>query len=139
MKNLILQKPKAEITSTKFTSRHRRTHTGEKRFMCPECNKKFMRSDHLSKHIKTHQKGASRVNIATSSTDVNLDDIILSAEADQSSLTGQLGPGDHGLQIGSIGMDDDEDDSDEDGSDISDSEIASSGVVTNNGTPTARV
>ena len=79
------------------------------------------------------------MNIATSSTDVNLDDIILSAEADQSSLTGHLGQGDHGLQIGSIGMDDDEDDSDEDGSDISDSEIASSGVVTNNGTPTARV
>lgn len=36
--------------------RHRRTHTGEKRFQCPDCQKKFMRSDHLSKHIKTHQK-----------------------------------------------------------------------------------
>lgn len=24
--------------------------------MCPECNKKFMRSDHLSKHIRTHVK-----------------------------------------------------------------------------------
>ena len=37
--------------------RHRRTHTGEKRFQCPECQKKFMRSDHLSKHIKTHKMG----------------------------------------------------------------------------------
>ena len=46
-----------------------------------------MRSDHLSKHIKTHQKGA-RLGLATSSTDVNLDDIILSAEADQSNLGG---------------------------------------------------
>lgn len=27
---------------------------GEKRFACPECPKRFMRSDHLSKHIKTH-------------------------------------------------------------------------------------
>ncbi|XP_010223949.1 PREDICTED: transcription factor Sp1-like, partial [Tinamus guttatus] len=30
-----------------------RTHTGEKKFACPECPKRFMRSDHLSKHIKT--------------------------------------------------------------------------------------
>nr|XP_015199572.1 PREDICTED: transcription factor Sp1-like [Lepisosteus oculatus] len=28
---------------------------GEKKFTCPECPKRFMRSDHLSKHIKTHQ------------------------------------------------------------------------------------
>lgn len=28
--------------------------SGEKRFVCPECPKRFMRSDHLSKHIKTH-------------------------------------------------------------------------------------
>nr|1SP1_A Chain A, SP1F3 [Homo sapiens]1VA3_A Chain A, Transcription factor Sp1 [Homo sapiens] len=26
-----------------------------KKFACPECPKRFMRSDHLSKHIKTHQ------------------------------------------------------------------------------------
>ena len=28
---------------------------GEKKFQCDECNKRFMRSDHLSKHIRTHQ------------------------------------------------------------------------------------
>lgn len=28
--------------------------TGEKKFSCSECPKRFMRSDHLSKHIKTH-------------------------------------------------------------------------------------
>lgn len=27
---------------------------GEKKFVCPECSKRFMRSDHLAKHIKTH-------------------------------------------------------------------------------------
>ena len=27
---------------------------GEKRFACPVCNKRFQRSDHLSKHVKGH-------------------------------------------------------------------------------------
>jgi len=29
---------------------------GEKRFGCSECDKKFMRSDHLTKHLRTHRK-----------------------------------------------------------------------------------
>ena len=88
-----------------------------------------MRSDHLSKHIKTHQKG-SRLglpNLPTSSTDVNLDDIILSAEADQSDLN-NVGPH-RASDLGQIGIDEEFDDSEEEsGSEISDSEIASSGV-----------
>ncbi|KAG9339370.1 hypothetical protein JZ751_023763 [Albula glossodonta] len=35
-------------------SRHRRTHTGEKRFACPLCQSRFMRSDHLTKHTRRH-------------------------------------------------------------------------------------
>ena len=35
-------------------SRHRRTHTGEKRFSCPMCHSRFMRSDHLAKHARRH-------------------------------------------------------------------------------------
>lgn len=36
--------------------RHKRTHTGEKRFGCVDCDKKFMRSDHLAKHNRIHAK-----------------------------------------------------------------------------------
>ena len=35
-------------------SRHKRTHTGEKRFVCKVCERKFMRSDHLAKHSRRH-------------------------------------------------------------------------------------
>lgn len=116
------------FTRSDELQRHRRTHTGEKRFQCPECNKKFMRSDHLSKHIKTHQKG-TRLNAATSSTDHeitggDIEDMILSAEADQS----DLGMGETGeLQIGLDLEDEDDESDDESGSDISDSEIAPPG------------
>lgn len=42
--------PKCIQTSASFFSL-----AGEKKFVCPECSKRFMRSDHLAKHIKTHQ------------------------------------------------------------------------------------
>ncbi|XP_061901159.1 Krueppel-like factor 11 isoform X2 [Entelurus aequoreus] len=35
-------------------SRHRRTHTGEKKFVCSLCERRFMRSDHLTKHTRRH-------------------------------------------------------------------------------------
>lgn len=35
-------------------ARHKRTHTGEKRFACPLCGRRFMRSDHLTKHARRH-------------------------------------------------------------------------------------
>lgn len=35
-------------------SRHRRTHTGEKKFVCGVCERRFMRSDHLTKHARRH-------------------------------------------------------------------------------------
>ncbi|XP_016080507.1 PREDICTED: transcription factor Sp9 [Miniopterus natalensis] len=51
--------------------RHLRTHTGEKRFACPVCNKRFMRSDHLSKHIKTHNGGGGGKKGSDSDTDAS--------------------------------------------------------------------
>jgi len=35
-------------------SRHRRSHTGEKRYMCRVCCRQFVRSDHLTKHCHRH-------------------------------------------------------------------------------------
>ena len=37
-------------------SRHKRIHTGEKNHVCPHCSKMFMRRDHLVKHLRTHAK-----------------------------------------------------------------------------------
>ena len=83
-----------------------------------------MRSDHLSKHIKTHQKG-TRLNPATSSTDATTG-VGGSSEADQSDLL----EGSGALQIGLDDIEDDmvDDSDDESGSDISDSEIAPPGI-----------
>ena len=84
-----------------------------------------MRSDHLSKHIKTHQKG-TRLNPATSSTDPT-SDTPGNPIADQSDLL----EGSGALQIGLDDLEDDDmvDSDDESGSDISDSEIAPPGVA----------
>ena len=36
--------------------RHVRTHTMERPFPCPQCNKKFSRSDNLTLHLRTHDR-----------------------------------------------------------------------------------
>lgn len=40
--------------------------TGEKKFTCQDCEKKFMRSDHLTKHMRTHRKVGLGASIVTS-------------------------------------------------------------------------
>ncbi|KPP77638.1 transcription factor Sp9-like [Scleropages formosus] len=42
-----------------------------RRFACPVCNKRFMRSDHLSKHIKTHTAGGGSKKGSDSDTDTS--------------------------------------------------------------------
>ena len=44
-------------------SRHKRVHSGVKKFVCRFCDKAFMRSDHLSKHESRHTNLGSRLNM----------------------------------------------------------------------------
>jgi len=55
--------------------------TGEKKFVCPECSKRFMRSDHLAKHIKTHQnkKGIHSSSTVLASVEATSDDTLITA------------------------------------------------------------
>lgn len=48
--------------------------SGEKKFACTECPKRFMRSDHLSKHVKTHMnKKSLTVTSSNAATTVSPD------------------------------------------------------------------
>uniref|UniRef100_A0A1A9ZX95 C2H2-type domain-containing protein n=1 Tax=Glossina pallidipes TaxID=7398 RepID=A0A1A9ZX95_GLOPL len=52
------------VNSGKYQYRVR-THTGEKRFECMQCTKRFSRNDHLSKHLATHVKQMTNGNTRT--------------------------------------------------------------------------
>ncbi|KFO97059.1 Transcription factor Sp3, partial [Calypte anna] len=60
---------------------HPSIHQGEKKFVCPECSKRFMRSDHLAKHIKTHQnkKGIHSSSTVLASVEATPDDTLITA------------------------------------------------------------
>ena len=49
-------------------SRHRRMHTGEKKFECSFCGRRFVRSDHLMKHEKRHSIRAMKEKEKVSSS-----------------------------------------------------------------------
>uniref|UniRef100_A0A4W5M2W9 Sp3b transcription factor n=1 Tax=Hucho hucho TaxID=62062 RepID=A0A4W5M2W9_9TELE len=80
------------FTRSDELQRHRRTHTGEKKFVCAQCSKRFMRSDHLAKHIKTHQ---NKKGVASSSLSPPPSDTIITA--DGTTLILQSAAGAHNL------------------------------------------
>ncbi|XP_055592224.1 zinc finger protein 420-like [Uranotaenia lowii] len=44
-----------KFSRSESLSRHYRKHSDERNHICPHCPAKFLRSDHLFKHIKTHR------------------------------------------------------------------------------------
>ena len=52
-----------------------RTHTGEKRFACVVCARRFMRSDHLKKHLKTHELTADLSAVPPVAVPLSLTDL----------------------------------------------------------------
>ena len=65
-------------------------HMKDKRFACPECSKRFMRSDRLSKHIKTHQKTRDKEqehSVGCTSSSSSAKDSPLPPDAEQAELS----------------------------------------------------
>lgn len=49
-----------KVLSSSAMKLHKRVHTGEKPFCCPDCNKKFSREENLSRHLMQHIRGRKK-------------------------------------------------------------------------------
>ena len=61
-----------------------RLSTGEKNYNCSLCNKRFMRSDHLHKHMKTHKSNTTQQDVKIAPSEAT-DDVTSSTAADPES------------------------------------------------------